>query len=254
MSDTPSARNWTLLTTVLTALNPILLLVGGWYLNANIEGAKLEIEAASARILDLRTAAEANSIANRTRVDKVKVISDFINDLTGPDERRRQLAIEAIFIALPDEAVRLVKAVERFSAAGDKGGERDVTAARDALDNTRVRLVNEMFADDRTTRIEALHTLQRGWTDDPILFGMLLDRATRDAEARAAAGWPPRPTTKPAEQQWASLSNTAEFLTAIRPPTDPALRARILAFAKTAERNSDDTARFAGVIARKMAP
>ena len=65
---------------------------------------------------------------------------------------------------------------------------------------------------------------------------------------------PPRPTTKPAEQQWASLSNTAEFLTAIRPPTDPALRVRILAFAKAAERNSDDTARFAGVIARKMAP
>ena len=253
MSDASSARAWTLLPTVLTALNPILLLVGGWYVNANVERTKLEIEAASARIQDLRTAAEANSIVSRSRVDKVKVISDFINDLTGPDERRRQLAIEAIFIALPDDAARLVKAVERFGAATGKGGERDVTAARDALDYTRVRLVNEMFADDRTTRVEALHALQRGWTDDPALVGLLVDRAMRDAEARAAAGWPPRPTTKPAEQQWASLSNTAEFLSAIRQPDDPALRARILAFAKAAERNSDDTARFASAIARKMA-
>jgi hypothetical protein len=252
MADTQTSRALTLLPTLLTALNPILLLIGGYYLNSNIERTRLEIEATSARVQDLRTAAEANSIAARTRVDKVKVIADFINDLTGEDERRRQLAIEAVFIALPDEAARLVKAVERFSATGGPAGEKDVAAARDALEYTRARLVAEMFSEDRATRIEALHTLQRGWTDDWILIGLLVDRAMRDVQARAAAGWPPRPKVRPAEQQWASLSNTAEFLSGIRVPADPALKARIEAFAKAAEPNSEDTARFAELVLQKL--
>lgn len=252
MEDTQSGRVWTTLPILLTALNPILLLVGGWYVNANIESAKLEIAAASARIQDLRTAAEANSIAARMRVDKVKVISDFLGELTGQDDKRRQLAIEAIFIALPDEAARLVKAVERFSATTGKAGERDVAAARDALDFSRSRLVAEMFSEDRATRVEALHTLQRGWNDDATLIGLLVDRAMRDARARADAGWPPRPRGTPGEQQWASLSNTAEFLTTARVPEDADLRGRILAFAKAVAPNSDDSARFAAAIQTRL--
>ncbi len=119
MSDKSSnGGTWTRVSVLISALNPILLLVIGFYLNRGIEGTKLQIAENSARLSDLKTAAEASAITTQTRMDKVKVISDFINDLTGPDERRRQLAIEAIVIALPDEAARLLKTVASFNVTG----------------------------------------------------------------------------------------------------------------------------------------
>lgn len=189
---------WTRLPALLAAANPVLLLVVGVYLNSSIDSAKLQIQENSARLLDLKTAAETSSITARIRVDKVKVIGDFINDLTGPDDRRRRLAIETILIALPDEGARLVKAVE--SLGDSEVTAKDVIAAKNALEHTRSRLVADMFAKDRTTRVDALHSLQRGWADDSIMIGQLIDRAMQDVKAREDTRWA-KPTTLPAEQK-----------------------------------------------------
>jgi hypothetical protein len=112
--------NWGLMFKFLAALNPVILLVVGFVLHRNIDEAKVQIDQAklqleenSAKLADLKTAAEASSIVVHDRVDKVKVISEFTDNLTSTDDRRRRIAIEAIFIALPDEAARLVKAVEQ---------------------------------------------------------------------------------------------------------------------------------------------
>lgn len=240
---------WTRLPIVLSAVNPVLLVFIGYILNSNIEQAKLEIQRNSAHVVDLKTAAETSSITARTRVDKVKVISDFINDLTGPDERRRRLALEAVFIALPDEAARLVKAVERLET-GDKVTAKDVTAAKNALDYTRSRLVTEMFSEDRATRVDALHTLQRGWGDDGMVMSQLIDRAMQDVEVRKASGWA-MPATPPS-QQVASLSNVMEFLSAARVPSDEKLKSRIREFAEAAKSNSNDTQRFAKTVRERF--
>ena len=235
---------WPRVLTLLAAVNPILLLVVGFVLNRGIDSAKLQIEQNKAQIQDLKTSAETSSINARIQVDKVKVIQDFLTELTGPNETRRQIAIEAIFIVLPEEAPRLVKVIAR---KGDGLDSKDATAAKSALESTRSRLVTDMFSEARSTRIEALHSLQRAWIDDLAVIAKLIDRAMQDVEVRRSAGWKSPPPTPQATQQLASISNTAEFLT-IANISDPQLKEKAINFATAAAPNSDDTRRFAELI------
>lgn len=163
-----AASLWEKAPTLVMALNPVLLLVIGYFLNSGIERTKAQIEITKARIeensqrlLDLKTSEETSTIALHERVDKVKVISDFLNDLSGTDERRRKLAIEAILIALPDEGARLVKVIEQTSESGGQERKGDVVAAQDALKATRLRLVADTFSKEQPVRLNALGTLER---------------------------------------------------------------------------------------------
>ena len=216
---------------VITALNPILLLIVGYVLNLGIEHNKreleknkVELEKTSLEISNLKTAAETASITIQQRVDKVKVISDFLNDLSGPDERRRKLAIEAILIALPDEAPRLVLVIEKFDAGNAGGQAKDATAARDALDTVRAKLVSDMFSGVKAIRVSALTTLRRNWLDDPILIAGLLKEADREMTEAAARGG------QTDDQGTASLYNLVIFLGSIRVPADQALKERVRKF------------------------
>ena len=216
---------------VLTALNPILLLVVGYVLNLGIENnrrelekSKAELEKTTQEISNLKTAAETASISLQQRVDKVKVISDFLNDLSGPDERRRKLAIEAILIALPDEAPRLVLVIEKFDAGNAGGQGNDATAARDALDAVRGKLVSDMFSSVKTVRVSALSTLRRNWLDDPKMITTLLKEADREMEQPAARGG------QTDEQGTASLYNLVVYLGSVRVPADQALKERVRKF------------------------
>jgi len=235
---------WGHLSSTITALNPILLLVVGYYLNSGIEAANKAVADNTAKINDLKTQAETSAIVARERVDKVKVISDFLNDLSGPDERRRRLAIEAIFIALPDEATRFVKVVEDFRDKDSTVSAQDVAAAKDALANRRKRLVLDMFSLDKPVRVEALTTLKQGWADDAEVVGQLIDRAMQDVNFRKSQNWA-RPTDDDVQgkQRLASIYNTIEFLTYAHVPWDD-----IKAFVDAATPNSDDTRRLAAML------
>jgi hypothetical protein len=238
---------WSRLQSLLPVLNPLLVLVVGFVLNNEIITTKQKIDQNLIEIQALKTEAETSGIKSRIQVDKVKVVQDFLEALSGENETKRRVAIEAIFIVLPDEAPRLVRAIEQKSAGQ---GTADAAAASTALDNSRSRLVADMFAADRPTRVAALHALQQAWANDGVAIGQLIDRATQDIQARAAAGWGP-PATDSARQQLSSLSNTAEFLTSAS-ITDPGLRAKAVAFAAAATPNSSDTARFAGLIKERF--
>jgi hypothetical protein len=234
---------------VISALNPVLLLVVGYFLNTSLEHTRAEVSATkqkleenSAQLANLKLAAETSSIALQQRVDKVKVISDFLKELTSDDDRRRSLAIEAIFIALPDEATRLVKVVERFGNASGAVDQKDAATAKDALAGVRTKLVADMFSDVRATRIESLSTLQRGWSDDPLILDQLVTRATSDAQARQAY---PEASDDVARQQIASVYNTVKFLGTARVPADLALRGKIKAFLALAQHSSADAKREA---------
>jgi hypothetical protein len=223
------------------AMNPILLLVVGFVLNRGIDNAKLQIEQNKAQIEDLKTAAETSSINARIQVDKVKIIQDFLGELTGPNETRRQIAIQAIFIVLPEEAPRLVKVIEDRT---DGPNAKDAVTAKTALEQTRSRLVADMFSVEKNTRVDALRSLQRGWTDDETVVAKLIDRAMQDIEARASSGWSDPPATAQAAQQRASISNIAEFLTLAK-ISNPVLQKRAIDFASAADKNSEDTRRYA---------
>ena len=249
-----AASLWEKAPTLVMALNPVLLLVIGYFLNAGIEKTKAQIEMTraqieenSARLLDLKTAAETSTIALHERVDKIKVIGDFLNDLSGKDETRRKLAIEAILIALPDEGTRLVKVIEQSNESGGQVSKGDVVAAQDALTGTRFRLVADMFSQAQPVRLNALTTLQRAWLDDAVILDLLVTRAMQDVKTRQAAGWA-SPSDDPARQQLASVYNTAYFLSFVRVPADPAVKARIRDFLAAAAQNSNDTKRVVTAI------
>jgi hypothetical protein len=126
-----------------------------------------------------------------------------------------------------------------------------VAAAKDALDITRARLVADMFSDMKQTRVEALSTLERGWTDDAGLINMLLDKVAPDVKARADTNWA-KPTSAEAQRQLASIYNTTEFLSLVRPPDDAKLRGRISDFLKSAAPNSDDTRRLVATMQERF--
>ena len=86
---------WPRLLTFLPAINPVLLLVVGAVLNSGIDSAKVKIEENKSEIQNLKTAAETSSINARIQVDKVKVIADFLGELAGSNETRRQIAIHS---------------------------------------------------------------------------------------------------------------------------------------------------------------
>jgi hypothetical protein len=242
---------WSRVVTIVAVINPVLVLVVGFILNRGIvssnqqiEAAKLRIEENQAQIQDMKTAADKARVDVGIQVDKVKVIQDFLDALTGPNETRRKIAIEAIFIVLPDEAPRLVSAIQ------DSPNTKDAVAAKAALERTRTQLLTDMFSEDRPTRANALRSLQRGWNDDPNVIGRLIDRAMQDVEARRSSGWKP-PTTAQATQQLASISNIAAFLSTAN-IFGQELRARAAKFAEAAAANSADTRRYAALIQDRL--
>ena len=236
------------LSSLLSALNPLLVLIVGYILNSEIQSARLvldrnkaQIDENTAKIADAKVMAETATEELGQRVDKVGVIRDFLTHLSGDDERKRRLAIEAIFIAMPDEAARLVKAVEGSSpAAGDVSRQQDKVAATDALANRRNRLVQAMFSDARPVRVEALRTLRRGWADDEAVALLLIARAMQDVKAREAASWA-RPTDTQGQQRLASIYNVTAYLTAVRQPWSEQLKSAAGEFLLKAAQNSDDT-------------
>ncbi|MDT9002274.1 hypothetical protein RQP53_23540 [Paucibacter sp. APW11] len=230
----------------LAALNPLLLLLVGYWLNHGIDKARLGIERQKAEIEALKAAADTSSVYTKTQVDKVKVIGDFLNDLTGKDETRRSVAMEAINIVLPpNEARRILNAVQQ--SGGD--GNANAKAAKSLLERDRQRLLSDMFADDKARRSSALHTLSQGWADDEATIAALIDRVMLDVQARDQGGWA-EPATPIAQQQRASIYNTAKFLS-LASIVDPGLREKALKFAEQAARNSADSAALAEVIKQR---
>jgi hypothetical protein len=259
MSDLPAEKSskdgMATAATLIGVLNPVILAILAYFLNSGlernrvaIESAKAQIEENSAKLLDLKTAAETSALELQGRVDKVKVISDFMRDLSGSDERRRSLAIEAIMIAMPDEATRLVAAIGKFSATQDPTRAADIATANSAVSNVRDGLVSDMFSPTKMRRVEALGTLKRGWTRDPSVIEALVDQATLAVKDRAQANWARPAADDPAAQNLYSIYNVVTFLSFVRIELDPPLRTKVSAFLQAAMPNSDDTRRIATAI------
>ena len=248
--ETPSTPRPDLLSrmpALMTALNPVLLLVIGYFLNAGITDAnneiakqKVAIEELKGKAEELRTKADAASIATKTQVEKVNVILKLIEDLTGKNEERRRLAMQAVQIVLPsDEAVNILNALQRAAGPDNPAAAE----ARSILDANRARLLTQMFSDEQTARVEALRALQQAWYADDALVDQLIGRAMQDVQAREREGFPnpARPAPDPDTQRRASIFNTASFLASVN-TSNPDLKRRMLEFAAAAERNSPDTA------------
>ena len=254
MSDEASGAGvgWKVIATVMTAANPMLLLIVGYFLNGNINDARKQIDQNKEALAELQMHATTESITTRTRLDKAAAVKEFMDLLTGPDEVRRQLAIEAVRIALNDDADRLLIALVRVGPKSGTITAQDVASATAALDYGRQRLIQDMFSDTQKTRRDAQQALRRSKTDDWALISQLIDRANRDLADRKAAGFPAKPADAKGEQQKASIYNVVSFLMDAQVPGDKALREKIVGFALAAAPNSDDTGRVSVTVQERM--
>jgi len=249
---------WSRLSTVMAAINPLLLLVVGYVLNAGINDAnskiadqkvaidrqRIAIEQQKSAIDQLKTSAETASVTTRTQVEKAKVISDFLNDLTGNNEVRQRVAMQAIQIVLPpDESIGILEAVKRSSPSG---GKLAMEAAK-LVDKGLGYLIEDMFSQEQRKRAAALRALKANGAGDELLIRDLLVRANQDVKARAEIKFPDPVVDDLDYQRRASIYNTAEFLGSAK-VSDPTLKQKINEFADAAQANSKDTRRLAEAI------
>lgn len=260
-SDNPRSAapdRWSHLSAVMSAVNPLLLLVVGYVLNAGINDAnskiaeqkvaidqqRVAIEQQKSAIDQLKTSAETASVTTRTQVDKAKVISDFLNDLTGSNELRQRVAMQAIQIVLPpDEAIGILEAVKRSSPSGGKLAMEAATL----VDKGLSYLVEDMFSQEQRKRAAALRALKISGASDELLIRDLLVRAIQDVKGRAEIKFPDPVQDDLDYQRRASIYNTAEFLASAK-VSDPKLKQMINDFANAAQANSKDTRRVAEAI------
>ena len=168
----------------LPLLTPLAVAYFGYMLSHSLDQAKLAMDSAKAD-------SEIRSAEVASRVNKVKIISDFMEALSGLDALKRELAIKAILIALPDEGPDLVRtiALGRNAPAASPVGRVptstpvDTTpqaAAQDALAVRRDQLIAALFADAKPTRLSAFAAFQAGWSQDETVIQPLVAYALRN--------------------------------------------------------------------------
>jgi hypothetical protein len=212
-----------LLIGLLAAVNPVVVIVVGHFLqNAIAEN--------TTQINNLKTAAETQSIQLQQNVDKAKVIKDWVGDLAGDNALRRDLAIQALVLTLPDVGPSIQAIVIRSSQGkpDQKGAER---AVQDALGATRDRLVADLFSDVRPTRLTALLSLQKGWLTDTEMADLVLARGNQEIRVRQAKykDSPADDERNPSDES-AGLYNAVSYFGAFRDLSDPALKKKIREF------------------------
>jgi len=162
-----SIRRWIL--DILGIGTPVLVAVLGWYLSRDIEASRLQIEQNAAEIGRVKAQSDLLSAQIQQRIEKVQVIKDFLEALTGKDETAKRLAIKAVLIAIPDEAPDLLE--------GITVGSPDADIAHSALDARRTKLAEGLFSSDKSMRLTALTALRSGWRGDPAMVDIVARRA-----------------------------------------------------------------------------
>ena len=128
-----------------------------------------ERDVASARELKERDVAVS---MQHTRAQQASVVNTFMEALVSENTRRRQQAIKAVLIALPQDGPNLVDAIRETEA-----GSPIAQYAADALTQRRDELIHGLFSESADVRIEASTGLVQGWRTRADIVPVLLDSA-----------------------------------------------------------------------------
>jgi hypothetical protein len=218
---------------LLQVLGLVMPLVLAWFtysLNQDVTEAKKQIEANHARIEDLKSQADIATSELRQRIDKVKVINDYMEVLSGPDSLKRRLAIHVVMIVLPEEGPSLLREIaagtDLRTTATAAAAKPDSDLASDTLATRRDALIQDLFSDGRPTRLAALTALRAGWLTDNSVFDPLVKQGTQQLAAKNVPG----------------VFNALVLLNNMKIEPRGATRASVVSFAQAAAANSADSA------------
>jgi hypothetical protein len=140
---------------------------------------------ANAEILseEKRAASSIDVAKAGTRVSQASLVLNALETLAGTDERRKQLAIRAILIALPDEGSSIVAEVSRT----DPNPQIRQFAAT-TLDQRRDQLITGLYDPRGSARVAAYSALLQSSARDPTLPPQLAQKARQAFADRDAPG------------------------------------------------------------------
>lgn len=160
MPVTPSKKDaWDRLTALAMIFVPAAIALAGHFIAQGLKQAEIGV-------------AQAN-----TKIAQANLINTMMKSLTSPNPQERQLAVEAVLIALPDQGPALARTI----AQSDK--DKTVqAAARSSLEQRVGGLIRDLFSGDAQVRIRAAQDIIQGWRNDPNVALALVEFAAQNMD------------------------------------------------------------------------
>lgn len=111
------------------------------------------------------------------RITKSELVYKFMDALTSSEEIKRKLAVEAIMIALPEDGPRIAEVV----AKNDPNVEVQ-NAANNSIRRQILRISNEMFSQDKSTRLSGTQTAISGWQNNEEFIRTIIDKSIKEVQ------------------------------------------------------------------------
>ncbi len=109
---------------------------------------------------------------------KAEMILKFMSELSSADPLRKQIALQAISIALPEEGPRFVEIVLK-----NETDPQVQQKAKEIYQDASQKLIDSMFSNDKDQRIQATGSLLNSYSNNIDIYKRIIDRAKTDSNA-----------------------------------------------------------------------
>lgn len=155
------------------ALIPLAVALAGHLFGRQLKDAEIESAAnRSAAELDFQKLKNQST----EKQQKAELILKFVSELSSTDPVRKQIALQAINIALPDEGPRFVNIIMKSDA--------DPTVqekAKEIYAESSQKLIDSVFSKDKQQRIQATETLINGYSNNTDVYKRIIEKAKTDS-------------------------------------------------------------------------
>lgn len=155
--EDPKSSGWEKAKTIGTILTPITVVVIGYFIQSNLASQE---HALSEQLEIMKTERQRE----HNKVNQAQLISKLLGPLLSHDPRERMLAVNIVLYACGESGRIIV-----HSVAETDPDEHVRMHAERSIDRRRKMLVEQLGANHRETRQDAVEELATSWRDDPEL-------------------------------------------------------------------------------------
>jgi hypothetical protein len=161
---------WDILQIIGALLIPVTIAWGSWQYSRKSSEAQIA-NAQQSHASDLAVA------RIDARVRQAGLVATFMEALAGEDSVKRNLAIKAVLVALPEDGPELVRGVSASSTNTEVA-----QVARSALDARRDELIRRLYGANPEDRVAASADLLNGWGTRPGMIPPLLEHGRQNLQ------------------------------------------------------------------------
>lgn len=157
------------------ALIPLAIALAGHLFGKQIKSAEIASQENRSNA-ELSFQKEKNSTAEKQQ--KAEMILKFMSELSSADPVRKQIALQAISIALPDEGPRFVEIVLKNDTDPEVKQK-----AKEIYQDASQKLIDSVFSNNKEQRIAATGTLLNSYSNNLDVYKRIIERAKTDSNA-----------------------------------------------------------------------